>query len=79
MINSLLQFAATLADQAKNVLSKTAIAVGAPSAGGIVGIISFFEKITPVLTVISLVTGLVLGILSYRLKLKESKRREQKK
>ena len=61
-------------EQAKEFLSKTAVSVGAPTTGGAIGIISFFEKITPVLTVISLVTGMVLGILSYRLKLRKERR-----
>ena len=65
-----------IVQQAKDVISKTSVAVGAPTTGGIVGIISFFEKITPILTVISLLTGIVLGILSYRLKLKKSKQDE---
>lgn len=76
MNNPLLQYE-TFAEQAKTLLSKTAVTVGAPSAGGFVGILSFFEKITPALTVVSLLTGIVLGVLSYRLKLKESKRHEQ--
>ncbi len=60
--------------QVKEALSKTAVAVGAPTAGGTVGIVSFFEQITPPLTVLSLIIGIVLGILSYRLKLQKDKR-----
>ena len=62
---------------AEKLLSKTSVAVGAPTTGGIVGIISFFEKITPVLTVVSLLTGIVLGILSYRLKLKKAQHEKE--
>ncbi len=63
--------------QAKDLLSKTAVSVGAPVTGGMVGIVSFFEQIIPALTVVSLCTGIVLGILSYRLKLKNSRKDEE--
>jgi len=57
-------------DKAKELLSHTTVTVGAPVTGGGIGIISLFESIVPVLTVLSIVTGITLGILSYRLKRK---------
>lgn len=54
--------------QIKDSLSSIVVTVGAPIGGGVIGILSFFEKITPLLTVVSLVTGIVLGIMSYCLK-----------
>lgn len=66
-----------LGEYFKTFLSRTAVTIGAPATGSIVGIVSFFEKITPILTVISLITGIVLGILSYRLKLKNTKNKEK--
>ncbi|WP_372650997.1 hypothetical protein [Draconibacterium sp.] len=77
MINSLLQFATTAIDQAKNTLQNTAVAIGAPITGSAIGI--FFREIIPVLTVASLITGIVLGILSYRLKRKYYQNNEQRK
>lgn len=58
----------------KEFLSKTIVTVGAPIAGSGLGLISFLEKCIPVLTVVSLITGIVLGILSYRLKVKKRKK-----
>ncbi len=61
----------------KENLSKTAVAVGGPTTGGLIGIASFFEKITPILTVTSILTGIILGILSYRLKVKKIKQEKK--
>ncbi len=63
--------------QVKEVLSKTAVGVGAPTGGASVGILSFFEQITPVLTVLSLLIGIAIGILSYRLKLQKDRRERE--
>ena len=52
----------------QKALSHTVVTVGAPVTGGGIGIISLLENMVPLLTVISLITGLVLGCLSYRLK-----------
>ncbi|MFV0267961.1 MAG: hypothetical protein ACK5HT_12585 [Draconibacterium sp.] len=60
--------------QAKEVLSKTAVGVGAPTGAAMVGVMSFFEQMIPVLTVASLLTGIVIGILSYRLKAQKDRR-----
>ncbi len=57
-------------DKLKETISHTTITVGAPFAGGGIGIIGLCEKIAPVLTVISLLIGITLGILSYLLKRK---------
>ena len=54
--------------QVKNTLSSIFVTVGAPIGGSLIGILSFFERITPLLTVFSLLTGIVLGIMSYCLK-----------
>lgn len=51
----------------KDFFSKTIVTVGAPAGGGI---LAFLEQSIPVLAVISIITGMVLGILSYRLKVK---------
>ena len=59
----------------KDFFSKTIITGGAPIGGGI---IAFFEQSIPILAVISIITGIVLGILSYRLKVKKYKRDEEK-
>lgn len=72
--NPLYQCATFLTNQVKSVLSNTAVTIGAPITGGAIGI--FLRDIIPILTVASLLTGIVLGILSYRLKLKEAKRHE---
>lgn len=77
MINSLLQFASTAIDQAKQTLQNTAVTIGAPITGGAIGIF-LRDSIIPLLTVISLLTGIVLGILSYRLKRKYYQNHEQK-
>lgn len=71
------QYGTLLFEQGKNILSKTAVAIGAPATGAGIGILSFFEKIIPVLTVLSLIIGIILGILSYRLKSKQSKNHEE--
>nr|WP_319266075.1 hypothetical protein [uncultured Draconibacterium sp.] len=76
MMNSLLQFVSAAVDQAKNALQNTAVTIGAPITGSAIGIV--FREIIPVLTVISLLTGIVLGILSYRLKRKYYQNNEQK-
>lgn len=57
-------------EKLKDSIAHTAITVGAPLTGGGIGIVSIFEKITPVLTVISLLVGMVLGIWSFILKKK---------
>ncbi len=62
-----------MAQYLKDFLSKTVVTIGAPTSGGGIGILSFFESINPALVTLSLVTGIVLGILSYRLKLKKQK------
>jgi hypothetical protein len=54
--------------QIKSTISSIYVTVGAPIGGSLIGILSFFEKITPLLTVVSLLTGIILGILSFRLK-----------
>lgn len=70
------QCASALEPHIKNLLSKSVVTIGAPATGTGMGFIyAFFDKAIPVLTVISLITGIVLGILSYRLRVKESKRK----
>lgn len=57
-------------EKLKDTISHTAFTVGAPLTGGSIGILSFFEKITPALTVLSLIVGMILGIWSFILKMK---------
>lgn len=60
----------TLISKAQDVISHPAVAVGAPTTGGAVGIVAMCEQLAPVLTVVSIMVGITLGILSYRLKRK---------
>lgn len=51
-------------ERLKDTLASSSVHIGAPLAGGGFGIIAICEKIAPVLTVLSLITGIVIGILS---------------
>jgi len=70
-------------EKIKDTLAHTAVTVGAPVSAGGIGIVSLCEKIAPVLTVISLLTGIILGILSFMLKrrtlMRHSQRHQPKK
>jgi len=57
-------------EKIQQFFSHTSVAVGAPLTGGSVGIISFFENMVPILTILSLLLGMALGIMSYCLKRK---------
>jgi hypothetical protein len=55
-------------EKVKDTIAHTAITVGAPITGGGIGIVGICEKIAPVLTVISLLFGMALGVMSFILK-----------
>lgn len=57
-------------DKIKDAFTHTSVTVGAPVSAGLVGLIDICRQLAPVLTVISLITGIILGIMSYRLKKK---------
>jgi len=57
-------------DRLKDTISHTAVTVGAPISGAGIGIVGICEKIAPVLTVVSLLIGIVLGIISFNMKRK---------
>lgn len=65
-------------DKAQDTISRTIITVGAPLTGGGIGIIGICEKMAPVLTVISILIGIVLGIISFYLKRKLIKKEIEK-
>lgn len=65
-------------EQAQKFIASTFVTIGSPILGASVGVVSFYEKIIPPLTILSLVVGIVLGILSYKLKLKQSKNKTDK-
>jgi hypothetical protein len=54
----------------ERLFSSTTVAVGAPVTGGGIGIVSIIEGFVPLLTIISLIIGITIGIMSYRLKRK---------
>lgn len=54
----------------KDFLVKTIVGVGAPTG---VGMIAIFEKSIPILTVLSLIVGMFVGIISVILKIKKYK------
>lgn len=57
-------------EKLQQFFSHTSVAVGAPLTGGSIGIISFLENLIPVLTILSILLGMALGIMSYCLKRK---------
>lgn len=57
-------------EKAKEAFTHPGVTVGAPLSGSLVGFIEICRQMAPVLTVISLLVGIVLGIMSYRLKKK---------
>jgi len=63
-------------EKVKDAISHTAITIGAPIGAGGFSIISLCEKIQPVLTVISLLLGMGLGIASFYLKHRSNHRRK---
>jgi len=57
-------------EQLERAFSSTTVAAGAPITGGGIGIISIIEGFVPLLTIISLIIGITIGIMSYQLKRK---------
>lgn len=57
-------------ERLKDTLASSSVHIGAPLGAGGFGIIAICEKIAPVLTVLSLLIGIILGIISFALKRK---------
>ncbi len=59
-------------DQFIKLLSFTKMELIAPVGGGGIGVITWAIKWAPIISIVAALTGIILGILSYRLKKKQA-------